>query len=94
MITSTQQSGDWWLTLKSQLLRDREDHGSRSVQAKNSQDFNSTNSWAHWCLSVIPVTVGSINRRIVVQPHPGKKQNPISKITRIKRHVTSNTAPA
>jgi hypothetical protein len=36
-------------------------------------------------MPVIPVTSGSINRRIQVQAGLGKKQNPISNITRVKR---------
>jgi hypothetical protein len=34
---------------------------------------------------VIPATEGSINGRILVQAASGKKQEPVSKITRIKR---------
>jgi hypothetical protein len=36
---------------------------------------------------VIPDTVGSINRRIVVQARLGKKRDPNSKITRAKELV-------
>jgi hypothetical protein len=42
-------------------------------------------SWVWWCVSVIPASVGSIHRRTKVQARPGKKQVPISKITRVKR---------
>jgi hypothetical protein len=39
--------------------------------------------WRH--VPVISATAGNINRRIVVQVSPGKKQNPISKITKAAR---------
>jgi hypothetical protein len=42
-------------------------------------------SWVWWCEPVIPATAGIRNRRIVVQTGPGKKRDPISKITRAKR---------
>jgi hypothetical protein len=38
-----------------------------------------------WSTPDIPATVGSINRRIIVQAGLGKKQDSISKITRAKR---------
>jgi hypothetical protein len=38
-----------------------------------------------WYTPVIPETAESTNRRIAVQASPGKKQDPISKIIRVKR---------
>jgi hypothetical protein len=38
-----------------------------------------------WCRPVIPATAESINRRIIVQAHPGKKRDPISKVTTAKQ---------
>jgi hypothetical protein len=42
-------------------------------------------SWAWWHMPVISAIAGSINRKILVQASLGKKQDPISKITREKR---------
>jgi hypothetical protein len=35
--------------------------------------------------TVIPGVAGNVNRRVTVQAGPGKKQEPVSKITRAKR---------
>jgi hypothetical protein len=42
-------------------------------------------SWIWWYRPVNPSTIGSINRRIIVQVCPGTKQDPASKITRAER---------
>jgi hypothetical protein len=49
--------------------RDWEDHSSRPKVLKISI---SSNGWAWWHTSIIPVIVGNINRRITVQAGLGK----------------------
>jgi hypothetical protein len=58
--------------------RDLEDTGSRPAQTKSSQYPISTNSWAWWHTSVIPATMGSINRRKQSLDRTRKNQEPIS----------------
>jgi hypothetical protein len=40
-------------------------------------------SWAQWYAPVIPVTVGSINRKITVQASLDKSQNQITRAKRV-----------
>jgi hypothetical protein len=60
-----------------------EDAVKRPAWTKSLQD--STNGWVWWCVFVIPAIWGSTKRRIVIQVNLGIKQDPISKITNVKR---------
>jgi hypothetical protein len=42
-------------------------------------------SWKGWSLPVTQVMVQSMRKRIIIQATLGKKQKPISKITRVQR---------
>jgi hypothetical protein len=55
--------------------------------AKSSQDRNSTNDRAKWCVTVIQATAGSIKRGIMIQASSGIKQDPISKRTNPKSSI-------
>jgi hypothetical protein len=54
----------------------------KASPGKSLQDLISTNGWVWWYASVIPATVGSVNRRTVVQAGLGINRNPMPKITK------------
>jgi hypothetical protein len=51
-----------------------------SVVAKIVKDTISTNIWTQWYMPFIPSMWGCTDRSVMVQPCPGIKQDPISKI--------------
>jgi hypothetical protein len=57
--------GHWYLMPI--ILVTWEDDSVRPVHPKSLGYPISTNSWAWWCALVIPVTEGSINKKITVQ---------------------------
>jgi hypothetical protein len=63
---------------------DGEDLGSRLGRANSSGDPISTKGWVWWPVLVIPVSSESVKSEDHSPDWPGKEQDPISKIIRVK----------
>jgi hypothetical protein len=70
-------AGHQWLTPVILATQEAE-MGRTTVPGQPGQTVQETpisaeKNWVWWCMHVIPATVGSKNREIVVQTHLGKK---------------------